>query len=277
MAFRDGSLRPDALSSQEFPAVVPRFALADGRRMESHYKKKIDKLLYSRTDEGAVRLSLLDDLWEGARFDNALDVGPGPGNLTRALAKRTRHLTLVERNGDYTATLQAQFPSAEIFIGSIEDFDVHRSAWNQILLSHVLYYFDETRWLPLCSRLHSALNPGGGLVIIINADRGEHWELLTRFRGMLGGRLGFGLLASSEFRRALGSVGPVTFKPYVYHIYHDSIEDAAEFVGRQLLEIGDEAVFEQHRGEFEAIARERQRGDGVTFTFEADLIRVQAQ
>ncbi len=113
-------------------------------------------------------------------------------------------------------------------------------------------------------------------MIIINADRGDYWGLLDHFRGRLGGRLGFGLLRSSEFGRALGTLGEVNVHRYNYHVIHDSIADATEFIGRQVLEINDEALLERHRPEFEAAARERLRSHRVVFGFEADVIVVQA-
>ena len=242
--------------------------------MQPNYKEKIDKLLYSKTDESSIRLPLLEALWHGARFEKALDVGSGPGTLTQCLAKRTRQLTIVESNNEYEVTLREQFPSAKLVICSIDDYDLGQSTWDQILLSHVLYYFDETRWLPLCTRLHSALSAGGDLVVVINADRGEHWELLTSFRTIFGGALNFGLLPSSHFRQSLETLGPITFTPYTYHIFYNSIDDAVDFIGRQLLEIRDEHLLRRHRSKFEAAALERLRDNRVVFTFEADIIRV---
>ncbi len=240
------------------------------------YKEQIARLLYSRSNEKVLLKQALNCIWGDVIFEDALDIGPGPGEVTECLASRARRLTLVESNSSYEMQLRRQFPAARIHMQSVQAFDLVPNSWDQILLSHVLYYLRRAEWLPLCTRIRQSLRPRGSLIVVINGARGDCWHLVNHFRDLAESNKGFALVATPEFSDSLRTLGSVHCQSYSYQIAYDCVKDAADFIGRQFLEIHDSNVLQSHYAEFEDVARQHCRGDRVIFTFEADIICVRA-
>ncbi len=58
--------------------------------------------------------------------DTVLEIGPGPGGLTAALAPRVRRLIAIEKDRDLVPPLRARFPAVEIVEGDALAVDWHR-------------------------------------------------------------------------------------------------------------------------------------------------------
>jgi 16S rRNA (adenine1518-N6/adenine1519-N6)-dimethyltransferase len=55
--------------------------------------------------------------------DTVLEIGPGPGGLTAALAERAGRLVAIEKDRDLVPALRARFPSATIVEGDALEAD----------------------------------------------------------------------------------------------------------------------------------------------------------
>ncbi len=71
-------------------------------------------------------LARIADALEVSPGETVLEIGPGHGGLTEALARRVKRLVLIERDRDLIARLRDRFPAAEILEGDALAEDWHR-------------------------------------------------------------------------------------------------------------------------------------------------------
>ena len=60
--------------------------------------------------------------------DTVLEIGPGPGGLTAALASRAGHVVAIEKDADLVPALRARFPGVSLVEGDALDLDWHAVA-----------------------------------------------------------------------------------------------------------------------------------------------------
>jgi 16S rRNA (adenine1518-N6/adenine1519-N6)-dimethyltransferase len=65
--------------------------------------------------------------------DTVLEIGPGPGGLTGALAERAGRLVAIEKDADLVPALQARFPAATIVEADALEADWHALAGGRFL------------------------------------------------------------------------------------------------------------------------------------------------
>jgi Trans-aconitate methyltransferase len=238
------------------------------------YAARIERLFYSHTDEKRIVAKLLDTVLGRRRHANGLDVGPGPGHITHLLSKRVSRLTLVEINHCYEDTLRSRYPTADLFIGSICDHKLDANSQDLILFSHVLYYIPESHWLSLSTRLYDALTPGGRLVIVVNDDRGDWWDILERFREPLGKYYSFSYQRPSRLCDELGAMTRIEVHRYPYHVVLPSLAAGIEFVGRQMLQIDNDEEFNRYHPAFKQVAQAHLHNERVVLVFNAIVVIV---
>ncbi|MCL4392989.1 rRNA adenine N(6)-methyltransferase family protein [Patescibacteria group bacterium] len=56
--------------------------------------------------------------------DLVIEIGPGSGNITEALYKKTEDLILIEKDERFERLLKEKFPKAKIYIQDVLDFDL---------------------------------------------------------------------------------------------------------------------------------------------------------
>jgi len=71
-------------------------------------------------------LGRIADLLEIEPGDTVLEIGPGPGGLTAALAGRTTRLITIEKDRDLAAALSARLPAVTVVEGDALELDWHR-------------------------------------------------------------------------------------------------------------------------------------------------------
>ncbi len=71
-------------------------------------------------------LGRIADLLEIEPGDTVLEIGPGPGGLTAALAGRTTRLIAIEKDRDLAASLSARLSAATVVEGDALELDWHR-------------------------------------------------------------------------------------------------------------------------------------------------------
>ena len=85
-------------------------------------------------------LGRIADALEAGPGDTVLEIGPGPGGLTDALATRAGRLVAIEKDPDMVPALRARFPAAEIVEGDALELDWHALAGPRLLVTGNIPY-----------------------------------------------------------------------------------------------------------------------------------------
>jgi SAM-dependent methyltransferase len=242
--------------------------------LDTSYANRIDALFYSKSDEKFTVRALLDDIFGNRKFERALDVGPGLGHITEPLARRTKHLVLVEPMAEYEEALKQQFSNATVIVAPFGSARL-TGKFDLILCSHVLYYQHTSTWLSFCQKLLELLSDDGELLIIMNSDVGDWWKIMHHYSATLGGQIGFHYEPMSQFKRELSAIASVHTLQYRYQVWIEPGATWADFIGRQILELRDEAVLKEHEQEFTQFAKQFKQVDGsVVMDFRSEILRV---
>jgi 16S rRNA (adenine1518-N6/adenine1519-N6)-dimethyltransferase len=90
------------------------------------------------TDPGI--LARIADALEAQPDETVLEIGPGPGGLTAALASRVARLVTIEKDRDLTGPLRARFPSIEVIEADALEVDWHRLVGGPFLVAGNIPY-----------------------------------------------------------------------------------------------------------------------------------------
>ena len=85
-------------------------------------------------------LERIADALEATAADTVLEIGPGPGGLTEALAERAGRLVAIEKDADLIPALRARVPGARIVEGDALDADWHALAGPEPLVAGNIPY-----------------------------------------------------------------------------------------------------------------------------------------
>lgn len=167
----------------ESPVIFGKF------NSEHHYLNTL-KLVLSSTHETRNRiLFCLNEILPQIPADGSLlDIGPGDGSLTKAIAQHFKQVTLVDVNHNALDNMKELLPlsvNSTQITGSILNVDFKLSHYNLVLLSHMLYYIDPQLWLGIIKSVYQSLKDGGILVIILGGDELGKSELIHHFGGQV--------------------------------------------------------------------------------------------
>jgi 16S rRNA (adenine1518-N6/adenine1519-N6)-dimethyltransferase len=70
-------------------------------------------------------LARIADALGAGPADTVLEIGPGPGGLTGALAMRAGHVVAIEKDSDLVASLQTRFSNVRVMEGNALELDWH--------------------------------------------------------------------------------------------------------------------------------------------------------
>lgn len=88
-------------------------------------------------------LARIADALEATPADTVLEIGPGPGGLTAALADRAGRVVAIEKDRDLAAALRVRLPRVEVVEGDALEFDWHAvagaGAGNYLLAGNIPY------------------------------------------------------------------------------------------------------------------------------------------
>jgi 16S rRNA (adenine1518-N6/adenine1519-N6)-dimethyltransferase len=85
-------------------------------------------------------LARIADALDAGPDDTVLEIGPGPGGLTAALAQRAGRLVAVEKDRDLVPALRARFPGASIVEADALEADWHALAGPRFLVAGNIPY-----------------------------------------------------------------------------------------------------------------------------------------
>lgn len=242
--------------------------------LDNSYANRMEGLFYSKSDEKFTVRALLDQIFANRSFERALDVGAGRGHITEPLARRTRQLVLVDRNPGCEEILKQQFPNAKIVVSEIDSAPLV-GKFDVVLCSHFLYYQRTDTWVPFCERLLNLLSDSGELLIVLNSDSGDWWKIISHYSATLGNHVSFHYKPLSQFKRELNAFAQVQAHPYRFQVWIEPGEAWTRFIGKQILEIEDESLLEQHALDFAQFAKQFKQIDGsVVMEFRSEIVRI---
>jgi SAM-dependent methyltransferase len=209
-----------------------------------------------------------------ARKQAFLDIGPGPGLMTREISSAFATTSIVEPNPEFRKRNAAYNYQviAELFQDASlsEDFDF-------ILCSYVLYHVEHKDWRPFIEKLIRSVGPGGRAFIVMGAPRGYHYAFRTSFNpACVHSGYAIDILTALGVRHQVvqqtDSYSTDTLdemNPLCRFSIYESCFSESEYSG---LSAEDKARIDQ---EIRAFAQEQKRPDGqYVFTYEADFIIV---
>jgi SAM-dependent methyltransferase len=235
--------------------------------------ERSDGLFYSKSDEKFTVRALLEDLFGNRTFERGLDIGCGPGHITEPLASRTKQLTLVEKVPELQDLLRNKFANARVVISDFNEMQL-ASKFDAILFAHVLYYQPVERWHGIVNSLLNLLSDEGDLYLILNADSGDWWKIMQSFAPALSQHFSFHYIPLSKFKRDLADIATVKSFPYRFQVWIDP-GAWSDFIGKQILEISDEAVLREQAPQFAQFAKQFKQVDGqLVMDFRAEVLKL---
>lgn len=156
------------------------------RTFHSHdeYYDQVFTLFIKSTDQKQQADAWLRDFL--SRFpahQRAVDAGAGNGILTRPVAEHFAEVVAVEPNPSLLAELAASGSNIRILPDTIEEAPVEAGRAEFVLCSHVLYYVPRPEWETLLHRLLSWVQPGGTLIVVLQAENTDCMKFYAALRG----------------------------------------------------------------------------------------------
>ncbi len=130
-----------------------------------------------------MRETLLPDALDGVELgDNVLELGPGPGLTTKALAPKTAHLTAVEIDPELAraATESTRdLANVDVVVGDATDLPFEDGRFSAIVCMTMLHHLpDAAAQDRLFREARRVLRPGGVLCGSDNLGRGLKFRLI---------------------------------------------------------------------------------------------------
>jgi SAM-dependent methyltransferase len=141
------------------------------------YRQYFEAFLRS-TDEKSLLLEKLLGYVEKFNPRSIFEIGPGPGDISRALANTVEAYSAVEMNQEYAQALQSE--SLNVINGTFPNTDVE-GKFDLVLAIHVITYDDNTE--KMISRAGEHLNDGGHMVLVTYRELDSDWTRLMKSAG----------------------------------------------------------------------------------------------
>lgn len=102
-----------------------------------------------------------------------LDIGAGPGLLTKRLASHFQTTSVVEPNNEFVKKYEKG--AFQVYNSTFEECSLPFS-YDFVLCSHVLYHIDLKKWPAFLDKLYKSINANGKGLVIMMAPRGRFHE-----------------------------------------------------------------------------------------------------
>jgi 2-polyprenyl-3-methyl-5-hydroxy-6-metoxy-1,4-benzoquinol methylase len=103
-----------------------------------------------------------------------LEIGPADGAMTKLLAPRFSHISLIEPSEKYAKLLRKEFPGATIHRTFLEQFSPTQT-YDTIIMAHVLEHVDQP--VTALKKLTISMNASSRLIIIVPNAQSLHRHL----------------------------------------------------------------------------------------------------
>jgi 2-polyprenyl-3-methyl-5-hydroxy-6-metoxy-1,4-benzoquinol methylase len=155
---------------------------------DEHYMKTLDLVLNSTLEtKHRGTFYIKNILPRLARKNNLLDIGPGDGKLTSIIGMNFKQITAVDtceialrKTEEVISNLNAHVTKIQ---GSILEVDLPTNYYDLIMVSHVLYYVELSKWMEVAELCYNSLRPGGVMVIVLSGAKLGKADLMHHFSG----------------------------------------------------------------------------------------------
>jgi len=150
---------------------------------DEYYDQVFTLFIKSTNQKQQADAWLRDFLSRYPANQRAVDAGAGNGILTRPVAEHFAEVVAVEPNPSLLAELAASGANIRILPDTIEEAPVEEGRAEFALCSHVLYYVPRADWEALLQRLLSWVQPGGTLIVVLQAEDTDCMKFYSAVRG----------------------------------------------------------------------------------------------
>lgn len=102
-----------------------------------------------------------------------LDIGAGPGNTTKQIAKSFKEITTVDPIPDYAASFNEL--GFRTYINNFEELKIGEQ-FNFILCSHVLYHIEQDKWNTFLNKFYQTIEDEGKGMLVLLAPKGKWYD-----------------------------------------------------------------------------------------------------
>jgi SAM-dependent methyltransferase len=167
--------------------VPPRFGeIID----DNHYLQTLEFVLNSTIETKHRCLFFLKNILPRLQsYDALLDVGVGDGQLTNLISRNFKLVTAMETNKVALDNLGAKKKiikknaTLHKIHGSILNTKLPDNHYDLGVLSHILYYIDQSKWLETIENAYKTIKPGGFIAIVLSGDGRGKADLIKYFGG----------------------------------------------------------------------------------------------
>ncbi|MGV8078525.1 MAG: class I SAM-dependent methyltransferase [Syntrophales bacterium] len=232
---------------------------------DGEYRRQLALFVQSCTEKG-IELVRIGELIAGlGQRRSFLDIGAGGGDLTIPVSSSFEKTTVVEPNELQARRLQQRCPSFRVINECWDRIALGPERFDFILCSHVLYYIPEGAWLSTIEKMHTHLESGGCIAIVIQSPMGEVAEFFSRFTRYDVNILGLW----GELIRRYGDEA-VEVRYFVNQIFTESLDDMVS-IGLFLL---IDRNFRRHVDEIRNYFEERHKVPGGYRIRQDDILLV---
>lgn len=232
---------------------------------DGEYQRQLAVFVQSCTEKG-IELVKIGELIAGLpQRRSFLDIGAGGGDLTLPISSSFEATTVVEPNPLQAQRLQRRCPGFRVVSDHWDRVDLGSERFDFILCSHVLYYIPEGAWLTTIEKMHTHLESGGCIAIVIQSPMGEVAEFFSCFTRYDVNILGLW----GDLIRKYGDEA-VEVRYFVNEIYAENLDDMVS-IGLFLL---IDRNFRSHEDEIRKYFEKRHKAPGGYRLRQDDILLV---
>jgi precorrin-6B methylase 2 len=147
----------------------------------AEYQRQLALFARCSAEKGIELVRIGETIAELGHRRYFLDIGAGGGDLTIPASQSFAHTTVVEPNEKQASYLSRRCPDFEIYNDLWRNVDLGSRRYDFILCSHVLYYIGQSEWLTTIEKMHTHLERGGRIAIVLQSPIGEVADFFNQF------------------------------------------------------------------------------------------------
>lgn len=186
--------------------------------------KKLDTFFLNNTNQTKNQINYINHkiLPTLNRRTKLLDIGAGPGNVTKQIAKNFNNTTIIDPISEYSNTFKEL--GFKTFVNNFEELKIN-DKFDFILCSHVLYHVDQDKWQSFLNKFYDTIGNNGKGMLVLLAPKGEWFDFevsLNPNKPIPNSDLILRKLKSLNIQYEITST-PCTFKTDNYNSFRDLV------------------------------------------------------